>query len=360
MSFRGRSRHRLATGIAAALAVFTLGAFGTPQPPALAEDTSGDRALIEATRPLLTGTKDRVSVAVIENGRVRTAHFGADDDTAYEIGSITKVLTSHLLADAVERGEVTLDTRVGALVPTLSGTPIGDVTLAELASHRSGLPRLAPGISTWANHYVASMLHRDPYTATADEVVERAGAASLDGRGSYRYSNFGAALLGQVLARSTGTDYEQLLRERVLDVIGMPTSTVPLTPDRLPDNALTGYTEGGYPAKPWTMSGHSPAGGVRSTVDDMARFARAVLRGTAPGMGAVRPRWNDGESTDVGLAWHVSERDGSRVTWHNGVTGGFSSIMTLDRERERGVVVLSNTADGIDEVGFALLKEMST
>lgn len=359
MNFRSRSRRRLTTGIAAALAVFTLGAFATPQPPALAEDTSGDRALIEATRPLLTGTKDRVSVAVIEDGRVRAAHFGADDDTAYEIGSITKVLTSHLLADAVERGEVTLETRVGALVPTLSGTPVGDVTLAELASHRSGLPRLAPGIGTWANNYVASMLHRDPYTATADEVIERAGATSLDGRGSYRYSNFGAALLGQVLARTTGTDYEQLLRERLFDVVDMPTSTVPLTPDGLPDDALTGYTEGGYPAKPWTMSGHAPAGGVRSTADEMARFGQAVLRGTAPGMDAVRPRWNDGESNDIGLAWHVSERDGTRVTWHNGGTGGFSSIMALDRERGRGVVVLSNTAASVNEVGFALLKGMS-
>ncbi|QGK69136.1 serine hydrolase [Allosaccharopolyspora coralli] len=359
MSLRGRSSRRLATGIAAALSVFTLGAFATPQPPALADDTSGDRALIETTRPLLMGTKDRVSVAMIENGRVRTAHFGADDDTAYEIGSITKVLTSHLLADAVERGEVTLDTRVGALVPTLSDTPVGDVTLAELASHRSGLPRLAPGIGAWANSYAASMLHRDPYTATADEVVERAGAARLDGRGDYRYSNFGAALLGQVLARATGTDYEHLLRERLFDVVGMPRSTVPLTPDGLPDDALTGYTEGGYPAEPWTLSGHSPAGGVRSTVDDMARFALTVLEGSAPGMDAVHPRWNDGASTDVGLAWHVSERDGSRVTWHNGATGGFSSIMTLDRERGRGVVVLSNTAADIDEVGFALLKGLS-
>ena len=65
-------------------------------------------------------------------------HFGADEHTQYEIGSLTKTFTALLLADAIRRGEVTADTEVGALLP-LDGAPIADVALAELASHRSGL-----------------------------------------------------------------------------------------------------------------------------------------------------------------------------------------------------------------------------
>jgi CubicO group peptidase (beta-lactamase class C family) len=86
----------------------------------------------------LPGALDHVSIAVVDGSTITYAGFGANEHTEYEIGSLTKTFTALLLADAIRRGEVTADTKAGALLP-LGDTPVADVTLAELASHRSGL-----------------------------------------------------------------------------------------------------------------------------------------------------------------------------------------------------------------------------
>jgi CubicO group peptidase (beta-lactamase class C family) len=91
----------------------------------------------------LQGALDRVSIAVVDGSTITYANFGANEHTQYEIGSIIKTSTALLLADAIRRGEVTADTKAGAL-PPLGGAPIADVKLAERASHRSGL--LAQGM----------------------------------------------------------------------------------------------------------------------------------------------------------------------------------------------------------------------
>src|SRR5207302_11111885 len=112
---------------------------------------TGDADLAARARPLLSGALDRVSIAVLDGTTVTYANFGAKQETEYEIGSITKTFTGLLLADAIERGEVTADTRLGALLP-LAGAPVANVTLAGRASHRAGLS--AQGIATRRDHPV--------------------------------------------------------------------------------------------------------------------------------------------------------------------------------------------------------------
>ena len=133
-----RHRSGLAVAVALAAAVALVGVLARPSPPSLSTLVTGDATLAARARPLLPGALDRVSVAVVDGAAVTYAGFGADEHTEYEIGSITKTFTASLLADAIRRGEVTADTKVGALLP-LGGAPIADVTLEELASHRSGL-----------------------------------------------------------------------------------------------------------------------------------------------------------------------------------------------------------------------------
>ena len=161
-------------------------------------------------------------------------------DTVYEIGSVSKTFTSLLLADAIARGEVAADTNVGALLP-LGGAPAADVTLAELASHRSGLPRAAPPT---IKENLLLLTHRDPYIQDVDGVIAQARAATLRNRGTFSYSNLGTALLGQALAAASSMDYARLVQERIFRPLGMTTSSVPVTAENLPDDALTGYDAG--------------------------------------------------------------------------------------------------------------------
>lgn len=113
-----------------------------PPPPSLSTAVTGDVALAAQALPYLVGALGRVSVAVIDGDAVAYAHFGASSDTVSAIGAVSKTFTALLRADAIARGEVAADTTVGALLP-LGGAPAA-VTLAELASHRSGLPLYLP------------------------------------------------------------------------------------------------------------------------------------------------------------------------------------------------------------------------
>ncbi|HEY8472841.1 MAG TPA: serine hydrolase domain-containing protein [Natronosporangium sp.] len=340
-----------------------------PRPPRLGEATTGDRQLAEQVRGLLRdreGTGYRaLSVAVVENGQLRVAGLGesgdrdrptVDERSRFEIGSIGKALTGLLLAEMAEAGEVDLDQRVGDLVP---GTPLGsagDATLAELASHRSGLPRLSPRPMDLLRASATSFTGGDPYHGSPQQVMDIAAGAGPDGDGSYAYSNLGYATLGSALAAHAGIPYRDLLRERVLAPLSMTDTVVVHGTDELPDPRVSGIARSGRGQDPWIAEGYAPLGvGIWSTSTDLGRLAAAILDGTAPGLAAIEPQWPAGGDTRIGLGWLTSEIDGRTVTWHNGGTGGFRSWLGIDRAAGRAVVVLGATTLDVDPIGERLL-----
>jgi CubicO group peptidase (beta-lactamase class C family) len=339
--------------VAAALVAFALVAAAMPRLPQLSTEVSGDAALIERVRDLATatGARDRLSVAVLEGDDVRVAHFGATDSTEYEIGSVTKTVTGSLLADAIERGEVTADTPLGDLLD-LNDSPAASIPLEELATHSSGLPRLSSSVGQFVSAFIGNLRASDPYGASVDELVDRAADTDL-GEGEFGYSNFGFALLGQALAASADTGYGELAAERVFAPLGMRDTFAPDSADDLEPDAPTGYTASGRRSDAWTLGADAPAGSVRSTLADMVTYVRAQRDGTAPGVAATEPVAAAGAESRIGYAWITT--DG--VTWHNGGTGGFTSWVGFDRETGRAVVVLNNTAVSVDELGLALMEE---
>ncbi|WP_026819767.1 serine hydrolase domain-containing protein [Arthrobacter castelli] len=361
-----RRRRRLVLAVITAAGVLAAGMTFAPWHPTLSSNQTGDPALAAKVESLVDGPAHHLSVAVVDDGNVRYAGFGADRATEYEIGSISKTFTSALLADAVERGEVALDTTVADILgnvlpadsPDSADSAIAEVTLAELASHRSGLPRLAGGWTLVKTVALGNFLHKDPYTAAPREVIEMAVSSGLDDRGTVQYSNLGAAFLGQLLAKEIGQPYSELVEQRIFEPLSMSQSYVPVTADNLKPDAPTGMTAGGLPAAAWTTNGHAPAGGIRSTAADMAAYARALLDGSAPGAAAMEPRWEaDDVGERVGLAWFTTTAGaGNPVTWHNGQTGGFASMIALDRQAGRAVVVLSDVASPVDELAMDLLR----
>lgn len=350
-------RATLAVAVMLAAGVALIGVLARPRPPSLSTNVTGDPALAARALPHLSGALDRVSIATIDGTTVTSAHFGASSDTVYEIGSVTKTFTSLLLADAIARGEVASDTKVGALL-SLGDAPAADVTLAELASHRSGLPRVAPTTITAKVKDRLLLLtdpHRDPYVLGVDGVIEKARAAPVRDRGTFTYSNLATGLLGQALASASAMDYAQLVEERIFRPLGMSTSSVPVAAGNLPNDALTGYSMDGKPAPPWTLNGSAPAGGIHSTPADMVRYALALLDGTAPGMAALTPRWDQGHGLRIGYAWNTAEVAGQTVTSHGGATGGFCTAIAIDRANQRAVIILSNTKVSVEQAALTLL-----
>jgi serine-type D-Ala-D-Ala carboxypeptidase/endopeptidase len=310
-----------------------------------------------------------IVVGVIDSTGRRTVSYGkfdADDkravdaDTIFEIGSVTKVFTSLLLADMVQRGEVALTDPVAKYLPPGVKTPERNgrqITLEDLATHTSGLPRLP------------SNLHpKDSANPYADYSVEQlyeflSGYQLTRDIGSqYEYSNLGGGLLGHVLARRAGIDYEKLVRSRICEPLGMRSTGITLS-DEMKTRFAVGHDATMQRVVYWDLPTLAGAGALRSTVNDMLTFVGAnlgyVKSPLAPAMAAMlavrRPTGTSG--LEAGLGWHILTRDGHEIVWHNGGTGGFRSFIGFERKTGTGVVALSNaeTPAGVDDIGQHLL-----
>ncbi|WP_432510088.1 serine hydrolase domain-containing protein [Kineococcus sp. SYSU DK001] len=327
--------------------------------------------LVRRTAEAEAGRHEGLVVAAVRGGE-RAVHgtgsTGAagttpDGDTLFQIGSVTKVFTSLLLATAVARGELALDTPVDGLLPELP-TPASQppITLAHLAGHSSGLPRLPPGVllrglRQWS----------DPYRGFGvDDLVAGYGRVRPRARPGrrVRYSNFGAALLGQALARHAGTSWERLVADEITGPLGLH-DTVPDPRADQQDRRATGHSRRRRPVPDWDLAAVAPGGGLWSSANDVLTFLGAHLEpGTGPVPDALRlvqqPRFRATRWLQVCLGWMLTPLRGSRhsVLWHNGATGGFSSFAGFQPELGVGVVVLTNTARSVDRAGMALLTDL--
>ena len=281
-------------------------------------------------------------------------------DTVFEIGSATKVFTSLILADMVERGEVALDDPVAKYLPPGVKMPERNgrvITLVDLATHTSGLPRLPANLSP-----------KDPGNPYADYSVDQlyqflSGYQLTHDIGSqYEYSNLGGGLLGHVLARRAGTDYETLVRTRICDPLGMNNTRITLTPE-MKSRLAVGHNQALDSVENWDLPTLAGAGALRSTANDTLSFLAANLgyikSPLAPAMAAMlkvrRPTGQPG--LEVAVAWHIWTMNGKEIVWHNGGTGGYRSFMGFDPQARIGVVALSNTftAVGVDDIGRHVL-----
>ena len=220
---------------------------------------------------------------------------------------MTKVVTGLLLALAIDAREVSGADRLDRFLP---GTgPAGGATLAELATHTSGLPRLPAGA------LLRALAHSsDPYRGTSLRRLIRDTRWTHRGPpGEAAYSNLGVALLGHGLAAAAARPYWDLARARVLAPLGMASS------GNLPASILP------VPAAAWHLGAFAPADGLRATVADLLRLAWVAARpGESPfpaaAADALTPHAVMGDG-HVGWCWQLTPQSGGPVAWHNGATG---------------------------------------
>jgi serine-type D-Ala-D-Ala carboxypeptidase/endopeptidase len=295
---------------------------------------------VEAVASQLSALVERgevasIAFAVVAGTDVHSGGFGGvDTDSVFQIGSVTKAFTGLLLADSATRGEVKLSDPGTDYLP---GTPPGQVTLVELATHTSGLPRLPPGMLRYA-----LLRPRNPYAWYPESSFLRAARRSLaaaPGGQPYAYSNFGAALLGYLLGEAAQVPYQRLVEERICGPLIMTATSFDARP-------VQGYSNG-RKVPPWHLGPMSGAAGLYSTASDMAKLLTACLRPQGTSLAESAPLALTthavlGPRRETGLGWHHALRDGRRVSWHNGMTGGYSSMIALDIERQSAIVALAN------------------
>lgn len=323
----------------------------------------------ELVTPLIeSGALPSVVIGVVDRGTSWVGTYGSltpdrpaeppTADTIYEIGSVTKVFTGLLLADAIRSGDCALETTIGEIAPSIQerNPAVGSsIQLRHLATHSSGLPRLPTNLQP-----------ADPQQPYADydrrlmfEFIEGFKPTVSPGKPS-GYSNLGMGLLGELLATRGRTRYEDLLRERITEPLEMKDTAIRVRDeDRL--RLAPPHKIDGTPGTEWNFAAMAGAGAIRSTASDMSRWIAAQLNPPKNELGnAIELAWNqhsaaEGDAFAMGLGWHIA-RDGS-TRWHNGQTDGYHSMLMISRGLNAGVIVLSNTeAAEVDAIGEAVIR----
>jgi CubicO group peptidase (beta-lactamase class C family) len=280
------------------------------------------------------------------------------ETTIFEIGSLTKTFTSLLLANEVVNGRMRLDAPINRYLPdsipplAYHGKPI---TLQNLANHTSGLPRLPANIFKGKvdpldpyQHYNTSLLYS--FLVNYKTTVEPGKLFS--------YSNYGAGLLGEILARQAHTTFEYLIVNRICLPLGMKNTAITLNESENRHFAQ-GYNEKGEATSPWHLASLQGSGAISSTLNDMIKYTQVQMGGASTLEKAIRLTHKitfENKENTIGLGWRIV-RFGNNTYWHHsGGTGGFRSFVGFDKQRQMGVVILSNTAEEVTDIGEAILR----
>jgi CubicO group peptidase (beta-lactamase class C family) len=284
-------------------------------------------------------------------GHLREGGPAVDEKTLFEIGSITKAFTGILLADAVLKKKATLEDPISRHLPAdllAADSPLHAVTLLDLATHTSGLPRLPANLEAGSNPL-------DPY-AHFDEAkllacLRELTEAGITGKGEMNYSNLGVGLLGYLLERISGKPYPELVKETIFAPLGMDSSFVQVSPGDIPashrDQLATGHA-GGKAVSPWHLAALAGAGGIVSSAHDMMLFAHAHWSPDTPE--SLREALSLAASPQrkgMGLCWFIVDEGLS----HDGGTGGFRSEFRLSPPEKSATLLLMNGTGPSGEAG---------
>lgn len=313
-----------------------------------------------------------LAVAVIHNNKVKKFFYGEtdsasgktpDEHSIFEIGSITKTFTATLLADLVEKGIVNLEDSIARFLPdsVASNPALKKITFRSIANHTSGLPRLPGNLAS-----VKGFDKNDPYAHYGRNALFsflKNFKTSREPEEEYEYSNVGYGLLGELIAIITKKSYEQYLKEAVLIPLHMNSTFIVADPKN--ENTLQVYNKDGQEVIHWNFNALAGTGTLKSTTDDMLRYAIVQLRRPENPLEqtmALTKLFTHfvPPNTDIGLAWQMNMIEDVTCYWHNGETAGSSSFIGLIPDMNSAVILLSNSSIPVDEVARKMIHQVIT
>lgn len=316
-----------------------------------------------------------MSIVVVDGDQTHFYDYGSTSRTQaalatpqsiYEIASLTKTFTATLAAQAVLDGRMQLDGDFRSDLPgdysnlALDNKP---VTLRTLLTHYSGMPRDIPDsdailatkdFTTIPARYVAinQGFGREQFLAALHTVKLR----SMPGK-KRAYSNAGFQLIGLGLETVYGKPYDVLLRQRIIQPLGMTSTGLTLS-SAVSSHLVTGYDRAGRPAPP-RLQDAGAAWGLYSSPEDMAKYLRWQLDGQDPVIHLSHRILMGTADHGEAMAWNLQIDHGQPVVWHSGGSFGTSSQMMLYPKQHQGIVLLANdtcadSEDALKDMAMAI------
>lgn len=280
-------------------------------------------------------------------------------DTIFNIGSITKTFTTALLADMIKHGLVKLDDPVQKYLPSYVKVPtyhndVHNITIEDLATHTSGLPDLPRKLIDNRTYPTQQIYNYISHTLLVSEPGVR-----------YSYNNLGMGLLGYALSLKAGMPYGELVKDRILNVLGMNSTgiamnstqiTTPL-PDTLKSRLAKGHIGGREVSPAFLPEVIQPSGALYSSANDLLKYLAAnmglihtkindilqdahLIRHEELAIADSSPATKSLQAVYVGLGWHIITNFGTETIYHTGGPAGYASVLGFNPTKQLGFVIL--------------------
>ena len=313
------------------------------------------------------GETPGIVLGVLEaDGTRRIVSYGSGGPNArplgprsvFEIGSITKTFTATLLAEMAARGQLSLTDPVSKHLPKSVTVPSRggkEITLMDLSTHHSGLPRMPDNFTP-----------RDRTNPYSDYSVDQLYAflskheLRRDPGAQFEYSNVGVGLLGHVLGLVGRGTAQELIQARILKPLGMNLTGFDITGELAKWNTA-GHDTTGKIAPYWDVTTLAGAGGLRSNAEDMLTYIQANLGPPDNGLErAMRVthelRKSMSPRLGVGVNWSIATEGARKLIYHGGGTAGYRTMIGFDPEKRVGFVMLTNSGGFGDDIGMDFLR----
>lgn len=293
-----------------------------------------------------------ISVGFISNDEEYYTSYGklskespvdVNKNSIFEIASITKILTSNLIAQAVIENKLKPEDYIDNYLPKgyiLQKNLKNKIKISDLASHQSGLPDIdfAKLIELNPQQPVSNVTEK-----TLTSIVNN--CSELIDYGKYRYSTIGYTLLGQILEKVYGKSYDEIIREKIITPLQM---TNTLTKDFNVKNITAGYNPNGGVQEFFKWNITASAGLVKSNASDMLTYLKAVLTNGNPVSEAAmltEKLYYKDEKREMGLGLTINTDDQNTIYLKSGDSMGQSSIICYNRAKKWGIIILLNQRD---------------
>lgn len=312
-----------------------------------------------------------VIIAVIEGDSIYKYSFGEltkgkgdlpTDSTIFEIGSLTKVFTASVLQILVDEGKIEYEKRlIDYLDQDKLHTSLHQITVLELATHTSGLPRLPTNFG---------MKDKDPNNPFKYYLDEDLDAFLLDfdfiTNGQYLYSHLNYALIERIIETVEAEGIEQVINDKILSPLGLKQTNYQLSETDL-KNYANSYLRSGEIAPRSEINAFQGAVGLLSSLDDLARFVQfnflakeehEVIQAAFAKTQVVQANTGIEKFIDTGIGWHIvrPKKRYYNIISHRGTGVGHQVYVAFIPETQTGIVVLSNSRNSLEGLGFYLLK----
>jgi CubicO group peptidase (beta-lactamase class C family) len=290
-----------------------------------------------------------ISVGFINNNQEYYTAYGnlnaesqlqINKNSIFEIASITKILTSNLIAQAVMEDKIKIDDYIDNYLPAayvLHENLKNKIKISDLASHQSGLPDIDFG-------KLIELNPQQPVSSVTEETLVTIinNCSELKDYGKYRYSTIGYTLLGQILEKVYNKSYDEIIRDKIINPLQM---TNTLTKDFNVKNRTVGHNPDGGIQEFFDWNITAPAGLVKSNASDMVKFLKAVLNKKASvGKAAIITEkiFYKDEKREMGLGTNIVTDEKNTIYMKSGDSMGQSSIICYNRTKNWGIIILLN------------------